>query len=89
MIALLAMLMQSVTRKKLPSIEVGPTALAQPITITLTYYPLRAMAMSYSHAKIHDQWPVGSEDMNGNKWTDKGDCITSLASAVSNIVILS
>jgi len=35
---------------KLPSIEVGSTALAWPMT--LTFNPLRAMVMTYSHATV-------------------------------------
>ena len=55
--------------KKLPSIELGPTALAWPMTLTLTYdLDLRSpMVMTYPHAI--GQWSVGSEH-SGNKRTD-------------------
>ena len=57
------------------------------MTLTLTYdidfQSLRAMVMTYSHAKVQGQRSVGSEGkvaINGQ--TDGGDCITSLANAV-------
>jgi len=48
------------TGKKLPSIEVGPTAIAWPMT--LTFNLLRAMVTTYSCAKVQGQRSVGSED---------------------------
>ena len=42
------------------SIEVGLTALAWPKTMTLN--ALRAMVMTYSHAKVQGQRSVSSED---------------------------
>ena len=30
--------------------------------MTLTFNPLRAVVMNYLHAKVQDQWSVGSED---------------------------
>jgi len=36
---------------KLPSIKVRPTTLAYPKTLTLTFNPMRAMVMNYSHKK--------------------------------------
>ena len=58
--------------------------------MTLTFNPLRAMVMTYSHAKVQGQWSAGPKDrvestekqMDGQ--TDGSDCITSLANAVSN-----
>ena len=74
---------QAVLEKKLASIEVGPTTLARPTTLTLTFNPLRAMLMTYSHAKVQSQWSVGSEDrVETNGRTDGGDCITSLANVI-------
>ena len=55
--------------------------------MTLTFNPLRAMVMTYSHAKGQGQRSVGSEDRVGDKTgrtgrqTDGGDCITSHANA--------
>ena len=46
--------------EKLPSIDVGPTALAWPMTLTLN--TLRAKVLSYSHAKVPGQRSVGFED---------------------------
>ena len=45
--------------------------------------------MNYSHAKVQDQWSVGSEERvetNGrpDRQTDRSDCITYLAKAVCN-----
>ena len=48
------------TRKKLPSIEVGPTALARPMT--LTFNLLRAIVMTYLHAKVQGQRSISSKD---------------------------
>ena len=55
--------------------------------MTLTFDPLRAMVMTYSHAKVQGQWSIGSEDRvetneRTDGQTDGGDCITSLANAV-------
>ena len=52
------------------------------LTKTLTFNPLRAMAMTYSRAKVQDQRSVGSEDRveKTDGQTDGGDCITSLTS---------
>ena len=53
------------------------------MTLTLTPNPLRAMAMTYSRAKVQDQRSVGSEDrMETNGRTDGGDCITCRNNAV-------
>ena len=38
-----------------------PTALALPMTLTLTFNPLRAMVMTYSHANVQGRRSVGSE----------------------------
>ena len=45
-------------------IEVKPTALAwsMTLTLTLTFNSLRAMVMTYSHAKVQGQQSVGSKD---------------------------
>ena len=64
---------------KLPSTEVGLTALAWPMN--LTFNPLLAMVMTYSYSKVQGQWSVGSKDSK-NEWSDRSDCMTSLANAV-------
>ena len=61
------------------------------MTLTLTFNPLRVMVRTYSRANVQGHWSVGSEDRietNGQMdiQTDGGDCITSLANAVSNSV---
>ena len=67
--------MAAKTRKKLPLFEVGPTTLVWPMT--LTFNPLRAMIMTYTHAEVQGQRSVGSEDkVKTNGRTDEGDCIT-------------
>ena len=71
----------------------GPTALACPtnLTLTVTFNPLLAMVMNYSHAEVQGQRSVGSEDIKQTnertdgqieRQTDGGDCITSHANAV-------
>ena len=55
--------------------------------MTLTFNPLRDMAITYSHGKVQGQWSVGSEngvETNGRTdgQTDEGDCITSRINAV-------
>ena len=46
---------------------------------------LRAMVMTYSHAKVQGQRSVGSEYMySGNGQMDGCDCITSLTNPVGN-----
>ena len=54
--------------------------------MTLTFNRLRAMVMTYSHAKVQCQRLIGCKDKSGNKWTegqmDGSDHITSLANAV-------
>ena len=61
------------------------------MTLTLTFKPLRAMVMTYSHAKGQSQRSVGSDDReftNGRKdrrmdgRTDGDDCITWPANTV-------
>ena len=57
--------------------------------MTLTFIPLRAMVIIYSHAKVQGQWSVGSEDrVKTNGWTDRqmdrGNYITSQTMRVSN-----
>ena len=57
--------------KKLPSIDVGPTALASPMILTLTLNPLQAIVMTYSYGKVPGQLSVTSEgrvETNG-VWT--------------------
>ena len=82
------------SEQKLPSIEVGPTALAWPTTSTLTYDLHLQSPASYGHAKVQGQRSVGSEDRmetngptdgqtDGGR-TDGGECITSHANAVGN-----
>ena len=39
--------------------------------MTLTFNPMLAMAMTYSHAKVQGQRSVGFEDTRGNKRTDR------------------
>ena len=54
--------------------------------MTLTFNPLRATVMTYSHAKVQGQQSIGSEDRvetNGRTDAYGGDRITSLANAVS------
>ena len=55
---------------------------------TLTFNPLRAMVMTYSHANVEGQRSAGPEDKvetNGrtDRRTDEGDCITSRVDAVA------
>ena len=57
------------------------------LDLQLTFDPLRATLITYSHAKVQDQRSVGSEyrvETNGRtaRQTDGGDCITSLDNAV-------
>jgi len=67
-----------------------PTTLAWPVTFTLTFDPLQATVMTYSHAKIQGQWSVGSKDrVETNVWTDGANCITSHANAVGNYCYVS
>ena len=41
------------------------------MTFTLTFNPLRAVVMTYSHAKVQGQQSVGSEDrVETNGWMD-------------------
>ena len=47
---------------KLPSIKVGLTILAWCKSLTLTFNPLPAMVMTYSHEKVWGQRSVGSKD---------------------------
>ena len=62
----------------MPSIEVEPTALASPMTVT--FNSLQAIVMTYSRAKVQRQRSVGFEDrVETNGQTDGGYCITSLA----------
>ena len=50
--------------------------------MTLTYNPLRAMVITYSHEKIQGQRQL---DLKIEwKQTDEADCITSLADVVCN-----
>ena len=65
--------------EKLPSIEIGQTALAWPMTLTVTFNPLRVMVMIYLQTEVKGQWSVDSED---KVETNGGDCITSHANAV-------
>ena len=65
------------------SIDVGPTALAWPMT--LTFNPLRAKVTSYSRARIQSQGSVGSKGrVETNGQTDAGHCITSPVNVVGN-----
>ena len=75
---------------KPPSIDVRPTALAYPLTLTLTYdlhfpsFALRAMVITYTQGQGHKS--VGSKDgvnTNGRTdgWRDGDNCITSCANA--------
>ena len=66
------------------------------MTLTLIYdLDLQSPASyghDYSHAKVRGQQSVGSEDRvetNGrtDRWTDGGDCITSIAYAVGEKVL--
>jgi len=55
--------------------------------MTLIFNLLRAMALTYSQAKVQGQWTVSSEDRvetNGQTdgRTDEGNRITSLGNAV-------
>jgi len=52
--------------------------------MTLTFYPLRAMVMIYSRAKVQGQRSIGSEDRVKTNGPDGGDHITSHANAVGN-----
>ena len=86
------------TRKKLPSSEIGSTALVWTTTLTLTYDVDLQFSASYGHdllyAKVQGQRSVHSEgrvETNGRSdkrmdgQTDGSDCITGLANAVGNI----
>ena len=66
--------------EKLPSIKVGPTALAWPMTLTLNL--LQIMVMH----KFQGQRSVSSKDRveTNRRMADRGDCITSHANAVGN-----
>ena len=72
-----------ITREK-PSTEVGPTALAWPVTFTLTY-DLKSPA-SYGHdlltGKSWRSMVSWFQRQSGNKQTGRGDFITSHANAV-------
>ena len=89
-------LTRSITRSivklenKLPSIEVIPTALAQPVPLTLTYdLDLQSPASS-----IHDLLTGKSSrstvsrfaKIEWNRQTDWGDCITSRANTVGKVM---
>ena len=51
--------------------------------MTLTFNPLRAMVMVYSHTKLQGQRSIGSEDsVETNGQTDGGEHITSLTNGV-------
>ena len=51
--------------------------------MTLTFNPLQAMVMTYSHAKVQDQQSDGSKDrVETNGQTDGGNRIASLANVV-------
>ena len=65
--------------KKLPSIEVRPTALAWPMTLTLTVNPLWAMVMNAWPTRTHKYKSVPKIEW---KQTDGDDWITSHANAV-------
>ena len=61
--------------------------------MTLTFNPMQALVMAFSHAKVHSQKLVSSEDIvaiNGrlnrqrDKWTVGGNYITSLSDAFIN-----
>ena len=73
-----------ILENELPSIKVRPIALARPMT--LTFNPLRATVMTYSHAKGQCQWLVGSEDsVETERRMDGDDCITFLYNAICKI----
>ena len=47
--------------------------------MTVTFYPLCAMVMTYSHAKVQGQQSVGSKaKMETNGWTDRRTEATAL-----------
>ena len=51
--------------------------------MTLTFDPLRAMVMTYAHAKVQSQRSVGFKDrVLTDGRMDRDDCMTGLASAV-------
>ena len=80
----------SIRLEKLPSIEVGPTALAWPMTLTLTFNLLKAMAMAYSQAKVQSQRSVGSEErVETNGQTDRRTDIRTEAIASPLALMLS
>ena len=60
------------------------------LTYDLIFSPLRAVVMIYSHAKVQGQWSVDSENRvkQSDGQTDGGNCITSLANAVGNGIML-
>jgi len=54
-----------------------------PFELILTFNPLTAMIMTYSHAKVQSQKSIGFEDrMETNGQTDGCDYITFLANVV-------
>ena len=84
--------MQAKLFKKLPSIEVGLTALARPTTLTLIYdldlQSLRAMFITYSHAKVQGQRSVGSEEkVESDGQTDKQTEAIALPAALMQPLI--
>ena len=55
------------------------------MTLTLTFNPMQATVMTYSHTKVQGQRSIGSEArLETNRRTDRGEHITSLANAVGN-----
>ena len=65
--------------KKLPSIEVRPTALEWHITLTLTFNLPHAMVKTYTHAKVQGQQSVSFKDIvETNGWTNKRIKATAL-----------
>ena len=69
----------------MPLIEVGPTALTWPMS--LTFNLLRSMVMTYSSAKTQGQQLVGSEDRvetsgRTDRRTNGSDRITPFANAL-------
>ena len=78
------------TGKKLPSIKVRPTALARPITLTLTYdlqspakYGHDLLTCKRSRSTV-SQFRRQSENRRKDGQTDRDDYITALTNAVGN-----
>ena len=71
------------TRKKLPSIEVGPTTLTSPTTISIPceQWPCPNNMQKF---KVNSQSVPKIEWKQAEEEADGGDCITSLAIAVGN-----